>query len=65
MRLHHLELGRGQLAGLAQDGVFDTDLADIVQGRADADQLYVLNRQVELLAEEEGEEGNARECSPV
>ena len=43
----------GQLARLAQDRVVDADLADVVQRRADADQVDVLGGQVQLLGQQE------------
>jgi hypothetical protein len=43
MRLHAIELARRQLAWLAEDGVIDADLTDVVERRADL-QLIFLER---------------------
>ena len=49
--LDDVELGRGQRARLPQHVVGDADLADVVQQRAEAHDLDVGGRQVELPAD--------------
>ena len=39
-----LEFFRGQLARLAKDVILDADLADVVQGSADAEKLQIVGR---------------------
>ncbi len=50
--LHHLELGGRERAGLQQDGVGDSDLADVVQTAGQAELLAELDRLAELAGEQ-------------
>src|SRR5216684_5783566 len=51
MSFHHLELVLAQRAGLAQDPVVDTDLADVVQQGADAEVAHLLFAEAEVLSD--------------
>src|SRR5438270_7416971 len=59
VQLHVLELVGRQLPRFAQDGVLDTDFADVVQRRADLQLRLFLRRDVHLLAQQQGILGNA------
>jgi hypothetical protein len=59
VRLHDFELFGRKGTWLAEDGVGDADLADVVQGSAVADRVQIGGREVKLFAEEECVAGNA------
>ena len=48
MRLHVLELAVGKLSGLAQHGIVDADLADVVERRAGADLIPLRGAELEV-----------------
>ncbi len=56
---HDLELVRRQLAGLAQDGIGDTDLADIMQGRRQIDGSAACRAQADARSDELADLGHA------
>ena len=51
-------LVRAEPAGLVEDRVLDADLAQVVQGRADAEVVLVLRAHAERLGEQEGVVGD-------
>ena len=52
MRLHDLVFFRRQGARLAQDGIIDADLADIVQRRAKTEPFQLAAVQIHLLGQQ-------------
>ena len=51
VRFHDLEFFLGQLAGLVQDLLIDTDLADVVQGRGQRNQILLFCRNRVVVAD--------------
>jgi len=53
VQLHRLVLDRRQAGRLEQNGILDTDLADVVQQRANADQLHVAAGHMQMFGQQE------------
>jgi len=59
VRPHVLKLGRRQLPGFCRMASADADLADVMERRAEADDVALLQRQAQLVGEQHGIVGDA------